>query len=79
MDVGMFLQSVMLLIRTEGMDSCPQIAWGEYHKTVAEVVKPRSGLVLACGMSIGYADPAVPRPVMPRMPLSEAVTFDVEG
>jgi nitroreductase len=75
MDAGMFLQSVMLLIRAEGMDSCPQIAWAEYHQTVAEVVKPPSSLVLACGMSIGYAHPDVPRPVMPRMLLSEAVTF----
>jgi nitroreductase len=75
MDVGMFLQSVMLLIRAEGMDTCPQIAWVEYHKTVAEVIEPRSNLVLACGMSIGYAHPQVPRPRMPRAQLSDVVTF----
>jgi nitroreductase len=75
MDVGMFLQSVMLLCRAEGMDTCPQIAWAEYHETVAEVVDPPSNLVLACGMSIGYADPELPRPRMPRARLSEAVTF----
>jgi nitroreductase len=75
MDVGMFLQSVMLLVRAEGMDSCPQIAWAEYHQTVAEVLQPPANLVLGCGMSIGYADPRVPRSVMPRMRLSEAVTF----
>jgi hypothetical protein len=75
MDAGMFLQSVMLLVRSEGMDSCPQIAWAEYHQTVAEVIKPPSTLALACGMSIGYADPDVPRPAMPRMQLSKAVTF----
>jgi nitroreductase len=75
LDAGMFLQTVMLLVRAEGMDTCPQIAWAEYHRTVAEVIKPPSSLVLACGMSIGYADPRVPRPAMPRMPLSEAVTF----
>ena len=75
MDAGMFLQSVMLLLRAEAMDSCPQIAWAEYHQTVADVIEPPSGLVLACGMSIGYADPDVPRPAMPRMLLSEAVKF----
>jgi nitroreductase len=75
MDVGMFLQSVMLLLRAEDIDTCPQIAWAEYHTTVAEVIEPPTDLVLACGMSIGYADPDVPRPRMPRQQLSDAVTF----
>jgi len=75
MDVGMFLQTVMLLFRAENMDTCPQIAWAEYHETVAEVIEPSSNLVLACGMSIGFADPDVPRPWMPRSQLSDAVTF----
>lgn len=75
MDAGMFLQSVMLLLRAEGLDTCPQIAWAEYHETVAEVIQPPRELALACGMSIGYADPAVPRPRMPRARLADAVTF----
>jgi nitroreductase len=75
MDAGMFLQSVMLLFRGEGIDTCPQIAWAEYHRTVAETVEPAGDLVLACGMSIGYRDPDVPVPVMPRAPLAEFVTF----
>jgi nitroreductase len=75
MDAGIFLQSVMLLLRVEGLDSCPQIAWAEYHRTVAEVITPPDGHVLACGMSIGYADPREPQPLMPRAPLSEVVTF----
>lgn len=75
MDAGIFLQSVMLLLRAEGLDSCPQIAWAEYHRTVADVIKPPNGHVLACGMSIGYADPLEPQPAMPRAPLSEVVTF----
>jgi nitroreductase len=75
MDAGIFLQSVMLLLRAEGLDSCPQIAWAEYRRTVGEVIKPPGGHVLACGMSIGYADPSEPRPPMPRAPLTEVVTF----
>lgn len=47
MDAGIFLQSVMLLLRAEGLDSCPQIAWAEYHRTVADVVEPPDGHVLA--------------------------------
>jgi nitroreductase len=75
MDAGILLQSVMLLLRAEGLDSCPQIAWAEYHRTAAEVIGPPDGHVLACGMSIGYADPAEPQPAMPRAALSEVVTF----
>jgi nitroreductase len=75
LDAGIFLQSVMLLLRAEGLDSCPQIAWAEYHRTVAEVIKLPEGHVLACGMSIGYADPQEPQPYMPRAPLPEVVTF----
>ena len=75
MDAGILLESVMLLLRAEGLDSCPQIAWAEYHRTVAEVIKPPEGHVLACGMSIGYADPDEPQPPMPREPLSEVLTF----
>jgi nitroreductase len=75
LDAGIFLQSVMLLLRVEGLDSCAQIAWAEYHRTVAEVIKPPDGHVLACGMSIGYADPRESRVIMPRAPLSEIVTF----
>jgi nitroreductase len=75
MDAGMFLQSVMLLLRAEGLDSCAQIAWAEYHRTVSEVIGPPAGHALACGMSIGYADPDEPQPSMPRTALCEAVTF----
>lgn len=78
MDAGTFLQSVMLLLRAEGLDSCPQIAWAEYHRSVADVIEPPNGQVLACGMSIGYADPLEPEAPMPRAPLSETVTF-VDG
>ncbi|WP_077086126.1 nitroreductase [Mycobacterium rhizamassiliense] len=74
-DAGMYLQTVMLLLRSEGLDSCPQIAWAEYHRTIAEVIEPPQERVLYCGMSIGYADPEPPAPRMPRAPLSDTVTF----
>ncbi len=74
-DAGMYLQTVMLLLRSEGLHSCPQIAWAEYHRTVDEVIAPSSQRILYCGMSIGYPDPTPPQPSIPRAPLSETVTF----
>ncbi|MFB7915396.1 nitroreductase [Streptomyces sp. NPDC056061] len=74
-DLGMYLQTVMLLLRGEGLHSCPQMAWSVYRGTVAEVVSPSPGLILFCGMSIGFEDTGV-RPVrIDRAPLAETVTF----
>ncbi|WP_020423198.1 nitroreductase [Amycolatopsis sp. ATCC 39116] len=72
-DAGMYLQTVMLLLRAEGLDSCPQMAWSVYRTTVAEVVSPPERLVLFCGLSIGYA--AVTPERTERAPLTETVTF----
>ena len=74
-DLGMYLQTVMLLLRCEGLHSCPQMAWSVYHRSVAEVVNPPGELVLFCGMSIGFEDPAVPHARTGRAPLAETVTF----
>jgi nitroreductase len=76
-DVGMYLQTVMLLLEAEGLGSCPQAAWSQYHRTVAEVVGPPEELLLFCGMSIGYPDPDHPLAGMrtERAPLCEVSTF----
>jgi nitroreductase len=74
-DVGIYLQTVMLLLRAEGLHSCTQEVWAEYHRSVAEVTCPPPERMLFCGMSIGFADPAVRHPRIRRAPLSETVTF----
>ena len=74
-DVGIYLQTVMLLLRAEGLHSCTQEVWAEYHRSVAEVIMPPAGRMLFCGMSIGFADPTVEHPRIRRAPLSETVTF----
>src|SRR6516164_4687953 len=77
-DLGMYLQTVMLLLRAEGLHSCLQMAWSVYRKTVAEVVSPPDGLILFCGMSIGFEDATVSYARTARAPLDETITF-VEG
>lgn len=77
-DVGMYLQTVMLLLRAEGLNSCPQMAWAKFHRTVAEVLSPPDELMLFCGMSIGFEDVAVSDARTGRAPLDETVTF-VDG
>jgi nitroreductase len=74
-DVGMYLQTVMLLLRAEGLHSCPQMAWAKYRKTVAEVLSPPEELILFCGISIGFEDGTVGYTRTGRAPLDETVTF----
>jgi len=76
-DLGMYLQTVMLLLRAEGLHSCPQMAWSVYRRTVAELISPPDGLVLFCGVSIGFEDPddAARHARTGRAPLGETVTF----
>lgn len=74
-DLGMYLQTVMLLLRAEGLHSCPQMAWSQVRSTVADAVSPPDDLILFCGMSIGYEDPSVAFVRHRRAPLAETVSF----
>jgi nitroreductase len=57
-DLGMYLQTVMLLLRETGLDSCAQECWSRYHRTVREFLNPPEEWILFCGMAIGYKDEA---------------------
>ncbi|MGE0846719.1 MAG: nitroreductase [Flavobacteriaceae bacterium] len=55
-DLGMFIQTVMLLARAEGLHSCAQEAWAMFHRSVAEFVAQPPELMLFCGLALGYMD-----------------------
>lgn len=59
-DMGMALQTIMLLLREEGLHSCPQEAWSLYPQTVSRFLDLPPELMIFCGMAIGYEDPAAP-------------------
>lgn len=59
-DLGMYMQSVMLLAKERGLSTCPQEAWALWHKTVGEFIGLPSHLMLFAGMALGYADEAHP-------------------
>lgn len=77
-DVGMWLQTVMLLLREEGLDSCPQ----EFLWQHARLIKDFLGVsdethIFFCGLAIGYRDPDAPvnQFERSRVPLDEQVRF----
>ncbi len=59
-DLGMYLQSAMLLFQEEGIDTCPQECWAMYPKTIHEFCQMPDELMLFCGMAIGYKDKTHP-------------------
>ena len=80
LDTGMFIQSVMIAARGEGLETCSQAAFCQYH----DVIQRRLGIPatqqVVCGMALGYGDPAarINGFRTERMALSEFVTW-VEG
>src|SRR4029077_8807696 len=74
-DVGGDLQTVMLLLRAEGLQRVLQMAGSVYRKPVAEALSPPGELILYCGMSIGFEDVMVHEDHTGRAPLDETVTF----
>lgn len=76
-DLGMFLQTLMLLLEERGYGSCAQEAWALYHRTVTEFVGSPDDWMLFCGMAIGKPDAQAPANHLdsPRMGLDEFVVM----
>lgn len=76
-DLGMFLQSVMLLLREEGLHSCGQECWAIYPETVGKFLDTPPNRMLFTGMAIGYADPDDPvnQLVADRVEMEEFAEF----
>jgi nitroreductase len=76
-DLGMFLQTFMLLAVERGLATCAQEYWSVRHGAIASFVGAPENEMLFCGMSIGYADPAAPVNglLSERMPLDQWARF----
>jgi nitroreductase len=58
LDYGMFLENVMVAARGRGLDTCPQAAFMQFHRIIAEQLAIPPGEMVVCGMSLGYSDPS---------------------
>ncbi len=76
-DMGMWLQTVMLLLREEGLDSCAQEIWAMYGTYMRQLLDIDDDYIFFCGMAIGYRDAnaAINNFDVPRVELSEAITW----
>ena len=77
LDYGMFLEGVMVAARARGLDTCPQVAFLQFHRIILEHVGAPASEMLVCGMSLGHADPAAIENslVTERAPVAEFARF----
>lgn len=76
-DVGMWLQTIMLLLLGEGLDSCPQEYIGHYGRTIKAHLGMSDDTMLFCGLAIGHRreGAAINGFERERVALEEQVTF----
>lgn len=76
-DLGMFLQTFMLLATEAGIDTCAQEAWSMKQDSVSNFVDADEDDMLFCGVAIGYRDDSavINRLRSERRPVNEWVTF----
>ena len=55
-DMGMFIQSVMLAAREFKLGTCPQASTADYPDFVREKLEISDQHLLICGMAMGYPD-----------------------
>jgi len=76
-DLGMFLQTFMLLAEEAGYQTCPQEAWASAHEQVRSFTNAPDELMLFCGVAIGKenSDHPINSLVSERAPVDEFATF----
>lgn len=76
-DLGMFLQTFMLLAVERGLATCPQEWWSLRHGAVQSFVGAPDDEMLFCAVAVGYANPDAPVNGLrsERMPLDEWARF----
>lgn len=76
-DLGMYLQTFMLLAVERGLATCAQEYWSVRHAAVTSFTGAPATEMLFCGMSVGYEDTSAPINTLrsERMPLEQFATF----
>lgn len=77
LDVGMYVQTLMLAMQSRGIGSCAQAALRAFPEVAALHLEIPDDEQILCGLSFGYEDPAVPanNTRQPRDPIESNVVF----
>ena len=60
LDLGMFVQSILIAAQGHGLNSCPQAIFARFHPVVRRELAIPESEVVVCGIAIGHADPDAP-------------------
>lgn len=77
MDIGIMLQSIMLLAREQGLHTAPQGWWRNWSSVCHEILDIEDGQHVFVGLALGHANPDAPVNSLysDRAPLSDLVKF----
>lgn len=60
LDLGMFIQNLLIAAQGHGLDSCPQAIFAQFHPIVRRELAIPEDEVVVCGIAIGKADADAP-------------------
>lgn len=77
LDLGMFVQNLLIAAQGHGLDSCPQAIFAQFHPIVRHELAIPLDEVVVCGIAIGKADPQAPanRLLPEREPVENFTTW----
>lgn len=73
LDLGLYVQSVMIVAKARGIDTCAQVSLAPFHGVIAQQLGMAPEEVTVCGMAMGFgeAEAEVNRMAMPRARVEE--------
>ncbi|MCP3383168.1 MULTISPECIES: nitroreductase [unclassified Bradyrhizobium] len=75
LDLGMFVQNVLLAAAGHGLQSCPQETFSKYHRILRPLLQIPAEQMVVCGISIGRARDGSRGRLMPRADIADFAAF----
>jgi nitroreductase len=75
LDLGMFIQNVLLAAAGHGLQSCPQETFSKYHRILRPQLAIPAEQMVVCGISIGRAKDPIADRLMPRADIADFASF----
>ncbi|WGS19916.1 nitroreductase [Bradyrhizobium sp. ISRA463] len=75
LDLGMFIQNVMLAAVGRGLQSCPQETFARYHRILRPLLSIPAEQMVACGISMGHPKEQARERLMPRADVEAFASF----
>ncbi|WFU55881.1 nitroreductase [Bradyrhizobium pachyrhizi] len=75
LDLGMFIQNVMLAAVGRGLQSCPQETFARFHRILRPLLSIPAEQMVACGISLGHPRERSRARLMPRADVEAFASF----